>query len=206
MSAGEQETVHCALGAFLLWNRQGTSSQYQYCYLDLVIWYTICQLNQFNTNSEAAMLSTMKAPCERKELQRLQCRKYERRSTPPLIFVQGVDSTLAKLAPSHLTWDDTQGWIQCRLLSRWAGIFATGSLTHSELWATHSSPNPQLAAYSSHRRACEHLDLFLHCENTPSVLSISIPKIVWWTQICPDLARNWQLSFSLRCPSLQSNL
>ena len=50
--------------------RQGTSSQYQYCYLDLVIWYwywywhwywywyTICQLNQFNTNSEAVMLST----------------------------------------------------------------------------------------------------------------------------------------------------
>ena len=44
-------------------NRQGTSSQHQYCYLDLVIWYclsfdTICQLNQFNTNSKAAMLST----------------------------------------------------------------------------------------------------------------------------------------------------
>ena len=35
--------------------RQGTSSQYQYCYLDLVIWFclslfvTICQLNQFNS-------------------------------------------------------------------------------------------------------------------------------------------------------------
>ena len=42
--------------------RQGTSSQHQYCYLDLVIWYwyTICQLNQFNTNIEAAMLSRLK--------------------------------------------------------------------------------------------------------------------------------------------------
>ena len=35
--------------------RHATSSRYQYCYLDLV---TICQLNQYNTNSEAAMLST----------------------------------------------------------------------------------------------------------------------------------------------------
>ena len=34
-------------------------TSYQYCYLDLVIWYwlTICQLNQFNTKSEAAILS-----------------------------------------------------------------------------------------------------------------------------------------------------
>ena len=45
----------------LLLSRQGTSSQYQYCYLDLVIWYTISQLNRFNTYSEAAMLSTTEA-------------------------------------------------------------------------------------------------------------------------------------------------
>ena len=42
------------LKKYVVLHKQGTSSQYQYCYLDLV---TICQLNQFNTNSEAAMLS-----------------------------------------------------------------------------------------------------------------------------------------------------
>ena len=41
--------------AICWFDRQGTSSQYQYCYLDLVFWY--CQFNQFNTNSEAAMMS-----------------------------------------------------------------------------------------------------------------------------------------------------
>ena len=38
------------------WIIQGTSPQYHYCYLDLV--------NQFHTNSEAAMLSTMDAKVE----------------------------------------------------------------------------------------------------------------------------------------------
>ena len=37
--------------------RQGTSPQYQYCYLDLVIWYG--QLNQLFSNSEAVMLSSL---------------------------------------------------------------------------------------------------------------------------------------------------
>ena len=52
------------LNPFPAESRQGTSFQYQKSHLDLVVWYcyytaTICQLIQFYTNSEAALLSTM---------------------------------------------------------------------------------------------------------------------------------------------------
>ena len=57
-SSDESSWLHFPQPLYSSLVRQGTSSQYQYCYLDLVIWYTICQLNQFSTNSEAAMLSS----------------------------------------------------------------------------------------------------------------------------------------------------
>ena len=44
--------------------RQGTSSQYQNCYLDLVIWYWYyLSVNQLFSNSEATMLSTLDSLC-----------------------------------------------------------------------------------------------------------------------------------------------
>ena len=159
----------------------------------------------------------MKAPRERKKLRRWQCRKYEKRSTPPLIFAnmispplifaEGVDST-SDICPrcwlhscKTCTKPPDLRWYARMMLVPIVEPVSENfrhRVTHS---LTLSSPDPQLAAYSSQRRAWSLSSLSEH----PYCSQYTNSRTVRWTQICPNLARNWQLSFSLRSSFPQSN-